>query len=156
MVRLKDLAGGIAVISGAAPGGIGFGIAQHCLSLGMHVAIMDVAQTAMESSVEELKKEAKGLTVAGFVCDVTKKEDIASCHSQIDQHFSGKNMSALFCNAGIVTEGFGMVLSSSHEDWQLTLDVNVMGVLNRVIVEHIKANSKLVPIITRALHLEPC
>ena len=126
---LQTLRGGVAVISGAAYGGIGFGIAQHCLSLGINVAVMDIQKAAMKESVAQLRQHASdpSLQAEGFVCDVTKPESLETCRQQIQAAFAGKHIAALFANAGVATEGFGRVLTHPIKDWRLTFEVNVIG-----------------------------
>ena len=45
----------IAVVTGAGNGGIGWGIAKHAASLGMHVVVMDLHDSLVQQAETELK-----------------------------------------------------------------------------------------------------
>ena len=128
----ESLKGGVAVITGGASG-IGLAVAHEALGRGLHVAIGDIEQGALDKAVAELRGAAKagaGLAVEGYRCDVT---DPASCDAfassvSSSASFGGAAVSLLHCNAGV---GAGQsALQATPADWQFTFSVNVFGVAN--------------------------
>jgi hypothetical protein len=100
---IEALKGGIAVITGGASG-IGLAVAHEALQHGLHVAIGDIEQAALDAALPELRAAAAaGLGVEGYQCDVT---DAASCDrfaSSVasEASFGGASVSLLHCNAGV-------------------------------------------------------
>jgi len=122
--------GKLAIISGAANFGIGWGIAKHCASLGMKVVIMDLLASATNNAIDVLRKEHPGVDALGVVCDVTSVDDMQSSVRTIQCAFPGVAIGALFCNAGVIFNK--SVIESSLDEWSTTLQVNVFGVVNMV------------------------
>ena len=120
--------GGIAVVTGGASG-IGLAVAHEALSRGLHVAIGDIQQDAIEPALAELRAAAGGgLAVEGFLCDVTDAAGVdafaASVHGSTA--FGGAPVTVLHCNAGIAVGA--STLTSTPADWDFTFNVNVFGV----------------------------
>lgn len=126
----SSFAGKIAVISGAANFGIGWGIATHCAGLGMHVAIMDLQPTATNNAVAELRKVCPEVAAMGVVCDVTSADSMRASVGAVQREWPGVPIGAVFCNAGVLFPG--TIARSSLEDWAATLQVNVFGVVNMI------------------------
>jgi NAD(P)-dependent dehydrogenase (short-subunit alcohol dehydrogenase family) len=128
----NSLKGGVAVITGGASG-IGLAVAHEALRQGLHVAIGDIEQGALDEAIAELRTAAGAgaeMAVEGFQCDVT---DPASCDAfassvSSSASFGGAAVSLLHCNAGV---GAGQsVLQATPADWLFTFSVNVFGVAN--------------------------
>ena len=68
---LRDLAGGVAVLTGAASiAGLGYALAQQCGKLRMHVLVSDVRAATVDAAVAALAAEMPpGCRVCGWVCD---------------------------------------------------------------------------------------
>ena len=118
--------GGVAVITGAASG-IGLAAAKRCGELGMAVVISDVDGEAL-SSVEASITAAGARAVLAITADVSDEQQVQDLSAQVFEQFGP--VSFLFLNAGL-NKG-SSVLASTTSDWQLTLRVNLFGVLNGI------------------------
>lgn len=132
---LSELKGSVAVVTGAANFGIGYGIAQHCVEkLRMHVAIVDLQEDLAKQAAAELAEKAGGNDVrtVGIAADVTQPESVQRCLQQVQSCFSGIPIGAVFANAGVSFSSNPVkdsVLRGSLEAWDMTMGVNVRGVL---------------------------
>jgi NAD(P)-dependent dehydrogenase (short-subunit alcohol dehydrogenase family) len=111
-------AGKVAVITGGADG-IGLAAARFFHSVGMQVCIADVAQEKLAAVEIELKGVQISCTDVSSIDEVRAlKERVYSAHGQVD---------VLMNNAGT-----GRPNSSweDYDNWQLTLGVNLGGVIN--------------------------
>ena len=77
---LRELGGSVAVVTGAANQGIGWGLAQHCASLGMAVAIVDIRAALCHRAAEQLRELQPGAEAVGIGCDVSR---VTVCHPQV-------------------------------------------------------------------------
>ena len=128
---LETLRGSIAVVTGAANHGIGWGICQHAAGvLGMDVAIIDLHQTLVDAAVEELASACPDVRVAGFACDVTDLDQLSVCADAVNENLPGARIGAVFANAGVIFNR--TILKSTTEEWMTTLNVNVLGVVNTI------------------------
>lgn len=122
---LEDLAGGVAVITGAGSG-IGAALARYAAELGMDVALVDVA-------VERVQGQAKAIREAGgqgtaYGVDVSDAGAMQKLANTVrEQH---GEVRLLINNAGIETLGFSWELTA--EQWERALGVNIGGVVNGV------------------------
>lgn len=111
----------VAVITGAA-GGIGLGIARAAASRGMRLVIADLDGARVSETAAGLA--AAGAVVEAVVCDV---RDLAQVEALRDTTLSTMGRIDLVCN----NAGLGLAKSIGEcnaADWQLLLDVNLMGV----------------------------
>ena len=136
---LTHLRGTIAVVTGAGNGGIGWGLAKHCASLGMDVAIIDLHESLVTSARDQLLKEFD-VACLGIACDVTDPAALQSCAEEIQAELPGRRFGAIFANAGVIFNR--TILKSTLEEWQTTLNVNVVGVINTIqaFVPHMQAS----------------
>ena len=78
-VDLNGLRGGVAVVTGSASG-LGYALAAHARSIGLHVALSDVRAAPLADAVRQLgaspDTHGAGLRVEGFLCDVTSTESV--------------------------------------------------------------------------------
>ena len=127
-LNLQQFKGQIAVITGAGNHGIGWGIAKHAaLELGMHVVLVDLHLSVVEAACEKLRELAPDQQVIGVQCDVTKIEELEKVVQVVDEKMANHPIGMVFANAGVIFNN--TILKSSLEDWQITLNVNVLGVV---------------------------
>ncbi|EYD75631.1 hypothetical protein Rumeso_02718 [Rubellimicrobium mesophilum DSM 19309] len=112
-----------AVVTGAA-GGIGLAIAQACLGRGMRVTIADQDAGRLDRAAEDLRARAPG-RVAHFACDVRDPAAVEALRdAAVDAHGP---VDLLVNNAGV---GRPTKPWAEREAWELTLGVNLWGVIN--------------------------
>jgi NAD(P)-dependent dehydrogenase (short-subunit alcohol dehydrogenase family) len=123
---MKDLAGKVAVITGA---GSGFGreFARIGAREGMRLVLADVQQDALDEAVAEAR--VAGVEALGMRVDVSKPDDVEQLAVRATGKFRAVHL--LFNNAGVAGGG-GYVWESSLKDWQWLLNVNLMGVVNGI------------------------
>lgn len=119
-----DLAGGVAVITGAASG-IGRAMAQHAVrKLSMRVVLADISAEALQGFASELTSD--GGDVLPVVTDVTDPRALDELARKSFSKF-GK-VSLLLNNAGIELLGYSWELPI--EQWEKLLKVNIHGVVH--------------------------
>jgi len=129
---VHQLAGSIAVVTGAGNGGIGWGLARHCAALGMDVALIDLYANLVQDAQVKLSTLHPGIRCAGIECDVAKPQSLEACVAAVRREFGDKPIGAVFANAGVLF-GIGTpILRSSMDEWQTTMNVNVIGVVNTI------------------------
>ena len=123
---MKDLAGKVAVITGA---GSGFGreFARIGARERMKLVLADVQQDALDEAVAEAR--AAGVEALGVRVDVSRPEEVERLAARATEKFRAVHL--LFNNAGVAGGG-GYVWETSLKDWQWLLGVNVMGVVNGI------------------------
>ena len=123
---MKDLAGKVAVITGA---GSGFGreFARIGAREGMRLVLADVQQDALDEAVAEAR--VAGVEALGMRVDVSKPDDVEQLAVRATGKFRAVHL--LFNNAGVAGGG-GYVWESSLKDWQWLLNVNLMGLVNGI------------------------
>lgn len=122
---MKEFAGKVAVITGAASG-IGRGIAEWCVRLGMKVVLADIDEEPLDKTGTEIK--AMGGTVLCVRTDVSKRGDVESLARQAFDTFS--NVHLLFNNAGVAAGGASW--EATWNDWEWVIGVNLWGVIHGV------------------------
>ena len=121
---MKDFAGKVAVITGAASG-FGREFARIAARERMKLVLADVQQEALDEAVGEAS--ASGAEAIGVRVDVSNAADVERLAVRALERFGGAHL--LFNNAGVAAGG-GFVWESSLEDWQWVLGVNLMGVVH--------------------------
>lgn len=117
-MSFRNLQGRIAIVTGGATG-IGAAIAKRFVNSGCRVVI-----TGRRSDV--LADAAKQIGCEFFTCDVSKLE---GCESAVAHTLSLYGaIDILISNAGVLFEGD--VLEQDLENWKLTLDTNITGLMN--------------------------
>jgi len=108
-----------AVITGGASG-IGKATVFAFAKAGANVQIIDVNQANVDATLADLKSE--GLTATAHICDISKQTEVRKLFATIgDIHI-------LVNNAGIAH--VGRADTTSENDFQRVMDVNVKGVYN--------------------------
>ncbi len=123
---MKDLAGRVAVITGA---GSGFGreFARIATRERMKLMLADIQQDALDGAVGEAR--ASGAQAVGQRVDVASAADVQRLAERTMEEFGAAHL--LFNNAG-VGGGGGFVWEASVKDWQWVLGVNLMGVVHGI------------------------
>jgi NAD(P)-dependent dehydrogenase (short-subunit alcohol dehydrogenase family) len=123
---MKDLAGRVAVITGA---GSGFGreFARIAASERMKLVLADVQQDALDGAVGEAR--ASGAQAVGLRVDVASAADVQRLAERTMEEFGAVHL--LFNNAGVAGGG-GYVWEASLKDWQWVLGVNLIGVVHGI------------------------
>lgn len=122
---MKDFAGKIAVITGAASG-IGRAIAEKCVRLGIKVVLADVDEGPLADAGTEMK--SIGGDVLCLTTDVSKRADVESLAQQAFAAFGAVHL--LFNNAGVAAGGAPW--EATWNDWEWVIGVNLWGVINGV------------------------
>ncbi|MEE2784663.1 MAG: SDR family NAD(P)-dependent oxidoreductase [Pseudomonadota bacterium] len=120
---MEQLANKIAVITGAASG-IGLGITNALIAEGVHVAMLDVEEHALNEAVRGIGQT--NVDVQRFAVDVTSRESMQRTADEIKAHFGKVHI--LCNNAGVAVAG--AVQDLTYEDWDWCLGVNLNGVIN--------------------------
>jgi NAD(P)-dependent dehydrogenase (short-subunit alcohol dehydrogenase family) len=119
LADMKDLRGKTAAITGAG-GGLGRAMALAFAREGMHLALADVDEGALQETASLLSRPP----VVSMRVDVSKEQDIQEFSRRIDRPF-------LVCNNAGVSP-LGAVWENSAGDWQWILGVNLWGVIHGV------------------------
>ena len=117
----------VVFITGGARG-IGYGIARAALETGAQVAIGDLHEQAVFAARESLLAElpVSGDAVLATVLDVADELSVEKALTTAWSHFGFLN--GLVNNAGTVR--LGADLEASQNDWQVQMEVNVIGTHN--------------------------
>jgi len=126
---MNEFKGKVAVITGGA-GGIGFGLAKHCVNEGMKVVLADVEGPALKEAEDSLRKA--NADVLAVPTDVSKISDVENLAAKTLDTFGGVHL--LFNNAGVQTGKGKMFWEHTLADWQWVLGVNLWGVIHGVTV----------------------
>jgi len=122
---MKELAGKVAVVTGAASG-IGLAMATRFAEEGMKVALADVEAAPLEAARTAL--DARGAQAIALRTDVMREEDVKRL---ADAAFERWGCVHVLCNnAGVAgASGAEGVWNVPAGDWQWVLGVNLFGVL---------------------------
>jgi len=123
MTAKEAFAGGAAVITGAGSG-IGEGLARVAASLGMKVALADIAADRIARVAAEIKDQ--GGEAIAIPTDVTDRHALQRLADQAYDALG--DVTLLVNNAGI--ESLGLIWETSAETWDKLLGVNVSGVVH--------------------------
>ena len=119
---MKDFAGKVAVITGAASG-IGKATATRFAAEGMKVVMADIEEAALNEAVKSLVNA--GHEVIGVPTDVSKWDAIQALAETTMEEFGGVNV--VHNNAGVVVSG--PVEELTLADWEWVLGVDLWSVI---------------------------
>ena len=120
---MEDLRGRVGFVTGGA-GGIGRAIGEAFLAEGMRVVLSDVLPEQLDQTVREIGSDQ----LIGIAADVTSYESLCAARDQTLERFGGVH---IVCNnAGIGAGAQGHVWEHHVKDWEWSLDVNVLGIVN--------------------------
>jgi NAD(P)-dependent dehydrogenase (short-subunit alcohol dehydrogenase family) len=117
-------AGKTAVITGAGSG-IGKALAEKAAAEGMHVALADINEAAVNEVAAQLNGARPGSAIAVRV-DVSLKSDVEALAAKTMAAFGAIHL--LVNNAGV--GGNFSVLESSDEEWERVMGINLWGPIN--------------------------
>jgi NAD(P)-dependent dehydrogenase (short-subunit alcohol dehydrogenase family) len=122
---VRDLAGKVAVVTGAASG-IGRALADAFAAEGMRVVLADVEQAALDDAAHAVAKTAPAAIAVRT--DVSKAADVEALADAAERAFGG--VQVVCNNAGVALSG----LSWQHTlaDWEWVLGVNLWGVIHGI------------------------
>ena len=119
---MKDLAGKVAFVTGAASG-IGLGIATALAQAGVKVMLCDIEEAALAAAVDGLKRT--NADVASVRADVSLKAELQAAAEEARARYGGVHI--LINNAGV--GGAGPYGTWNDAGWNWTLGVNLMAVV---------------------------
>lgn len=119
-MKMQDLTGKIAVITGASSG-IGEAAARLLVAEGVHVVLSARRRDRIEVLAEELGDKA-----VAVVADVADVDQVDALFAETRKRFGGLDL--LFNNAGLGV--FGPFTGSAPDDWRRMIDANIYGMLN--------------------------
>ena len=126
---LQQLRGTVAVVTGAGNHGIGWGLCCHAAgALDMHVIVIDLHEKLVREAEARLRELYPQVQCYGVACDVTEPRQLAAAAASIAELLPGKNIGAVFANAGVMFSH--TIMNSTVQEWDTTLRVNVLGVVN--------------------------
>lgn len=141
----QDLAGRVAVITGASSG-MGRASALLLASRGARVALLARRQSALQAIAAEIRQA--GGTALAIATDVTNEASLQAAAQAVAENFGEADL--VFNNAGIMLPG--AIEAQPFAEWQQQVDLNVTGAL-RVIqaflpqLESAAAKGKVVDLI---------
>lgn len=123
---MESLNSKVAFVTGGSKG-IGFGVAEALLEVGMNVAITSRSKESSAEAAKKLGTSGRG-EVIGLVADVRDFKSQQEAVNKVMEKW-GK-IDLLVANAGV--GHFGSVDELSVENWQQTIDTNLSGVFYSV------------------------
>lgn len=120
---MDQFSGKLAIVTGAGSG-IGRALAKRCAAQGMRLAVADVQAGRLESLKAQL--EGEGATVLTHTLDVSDAQEFQAFAERCRTELGAPDL--LFNNAGILR--LGETWSHPTDEWEKTLSINIMGVVN--------------------------
>ena len=115
-----SLKGKVALITGASYG-IGFNIARALYEAGATICFNDINQEFVNRGLENYK--AANIPVHGYVCDVTKEDQVVALVKQIEEEVGVIDI--LVNNAGIIRRI--PMHEMDVEEWKRVIDIDLTG-----------------------------
>ena len=115
-----SLNGKVALITGASYG-IGFGIAKAMYEAGATICFNDINQEFVDRGLANYKEA--NIPVHGYVCDVTKEEQVVAMIKQIEEEVGVVDI--LVNNAGIIRRI--PMHELAVEEWKKVIDIDLTG-----------------------------
>lgn len=113
-----SLEGKVALVTGASYG-IGFAIATAFAEAGARIAFNDIKQELVDKGLASYKE--KGIEAKGYVCDVTKEDQVTDLVKKIENDLGPVNI--LVNNAGIIKRI--PMTEMSVEDFRQVVDIDL-------------------------------
>jgi NAD(P)-dependent dehydrogenase (short-subunit alcohol dehydrogenase family) len=118
-----QIKGKVALVTGAAGNGLGRADALALAGEGVHVAVLDI-----QPSDETVKLvEAKGVKVAGYLCDISNEGQVKEVVDRIEKDLGPVEI--LVNNASILTT-VGMFADIDPKRFNRDVEVNLIGTVN--------------------------
>jgi len=122
---MKAFQGRTAFVTGGASG-IGLGIAETFVNVGMNVVLADLRADHIESALAKFQALGRGSSVHAIRLDVTDRAAMAAAADESERRFG--RVHVLVNNAGVGIEG--PLDKATYADWDFGLGVNLGGVIN--------------------------
>lgn len=122
MSPIQDLAGRVAVITGASSG-MGRASAQLLAARGARVALLARRQSALDELAASIRRE--GGTALAIATDVTQADSVAAAAAAVAREFGDADL--VFNNAGIMLPG--AIEAQPFSEWQQQIDLNITGAM---------------------------
>jgi NAD(P)-dependent dehydrogenase (short-subunit alcohol dehydrogenase family) len=123
---MQDIAGRVAVVTGAASG-IGRALVDRFAAAGMKVVLADVEAEALEKAEAEV--QSTGAEALAVVTDVSKRAEVDALAEAVADRFGGTHV---LCNNAGVSGGGGALWETTDKDWSWVMGVNLMGVVHGI------------------------
>lgn len=124
-----SLEGKVALVTGGAYG-IGFAIASAYAKAGAKVAFNCRNQEHLDKAIEEYKKE--GLQVNGYICDVTKEEEVKEMAATIEKELGVIDI--LVNNAGIIKRIPMCEMTAEEFRQVIDVDLNAPFIVSKAVI----------------------
>ena len=121
---MQTVAGKVAFITGGASG-IGFGMARACVRAGMKVAIADIRSEHLDEAWSAFRPSDP---VHAIRLDVTDRKAMSAAADEVERVFGKVHVLCNNTGVGII----GSIESSTYDDWDWMLEVNLDAVFNGV------------------------
>jgi NAD(P)-dependent dehydrogenase (short-subunit alcohol dehydrogenase family) len=123
---MKDIAGKVAFVSGAA-NGIGLGICRALAQAGAHVALADIQSDALERARSEIA--GLGVRAIALPLDVSDADAVARAADSVETALGKVH---IVCNNAGISLGNVSLLEMTPAQWNWIFGVNLFGVVNGV------------------------
>ncbi|HEY2676315.1 MAG TPA: SDR family NAD(P)-dependent oxidoreductase [Steroidobacteraceae bacterium] len=123
---MKNFKDKVAVVTGAASG-IGRGMAESFVAAGMKVVLSDIEKQALIKTTESLR--AAGADVHAVVTDVSQSSQVEALAKATLERFGKVH---LLCNNAGIAAGGQSTWTSTLDDWNWIVGVNLMGVVHGI------------------------
>ena len=135
---MRELAGKVAVVTGAASG-IGNALARRFAADGMKVVLSDIERPALELATDELT--AAGADVLPVVTDTSIRASVDELARQTIDHFGAVHV--VCNNAGVGSRGLTLI-DVPERDFEWVLGVNLWGVMHGIwaFLPHLRAQNE--------------
>ena len=135
----KELAGKVAIITGAA-GGIGSATALKFLKEGCCVVLTDIDKKALQSKHDEFSAQFGKDVVRSYLMDVTKEQDVKKAVSESTKEFGGIDI--LVANAGFASAA--LFEKTSTKLWDKNMDILSKGcfIVSREVYQNMISQNK--------------
>ncbi|MBC7637099.1 MAG: SDR family NAD(P)-dependent oxidoreductase [Acetobacteraceae bacterium] len=142
---MQDFNGKTAFITGGASG-IGLGLAEAFLAVGMNVVLADIEAAALAAAQHTLERFDNRVTTV--VCDTARRKAVIDARDRAIATYG--RVHVLCNNAGV--GGGGMVDQVAPAAWNWVLGVNLMGVIQGLteFIPHMKAHGEPCHIVNTA------
>lgn len=115
--------GKTAVITGG-DSGIGLATAKILAAEGAHIVLSDINEDSLNRAVEKVKQQGGSSTIVGITADLGKNEQVMQLAEAVQQQFGGAD---ILINCAGARGAAGDFLSLTDEDWQQTIDIDLLG-----------------------------
>ena len=123
---MKDFKGKVAVVTGAASD-IGRGMAETFVAAGMKVVLSDIEEPTLLTTTESLR--AAGADVHAVVTDVSQSSQVEALAKAVLERYGKVH---ILCNNAGIAAGGQSTWTSTLDDWNWIVGVNLMGVVHGI------------------------